>query len=52
MVNPTRGEVWLIDFKPRIGDEIDKVRRGIVVNDDAIGRLKLRVLSQGASDQA
>ncbi|MEN8149142.1 MAG: type II toxin-antitoxin system PemK/MazF family toxin [Planctomycetota bacterium] len=42
--NPLRGEVWLIDFSPRTGDEIDKLRRAVVVNDDAVGKLRLRVV--------
>jgi len=44
MVSPSRGEVWLIDFSPKVGDEIGKERRGVIVNDDAVGILRLRVV--------
>lgn len=39
-----RGEVWLVNLDPTIGDEIRKVRPAIVVNRDAIGVLALRVV--------
>lgn len=39
-----QGEIWDIDFAPKIGDEIDKVRPAIVVNHDSIGVLKLKIV--------
>jgi len=39
-----RGEVWLINLDPAIGSEIKKTRPAVVVNDDAIGILPLKVI--------
>lgn len=39
-----RGEVWLINLDPTIGAEIKKIRPAIIVNDDAIGKLPLKVV--------
>ena len=39
-----RGEVWLINLDPAIGEEIKKTRPAVIVNDDAIGLLPLKVI--------
>jgi mRNA interferase MazF len=39
-----RGEVWLVNLDPTIGAEIKKTRPAVIVNDDAIGILPLRVI--------
>ncbi len=39
-----RGEVWLVNFDPTIGDEIRKTRPAVIVNDDSVGKLDLRVI--------
>jgi len=39
-----RGEVWRINLDPTIGAEIRKTRPVIVVNDDEIGILPLKVV--------
>ena len=39
-----RGEVWLINLAPTIGSEIKKTRPAIIVNDDSIGSLPLKVI--------
>jgi len=39
-----RGEIWYINLDPSIGQEIKKTRPCIIVNDDAIGILSLRVI--------
>jgi mRNA interferase MazF len=39
-----RGEVWLINLEPTIGAEIKKTRPAVIVNDDAIGILPLKVI--------
>ncbi len=36
------GEVWLVDFAPKIGQEIDKLRPAIIVNHDSMGALQLK----------
>lgn len=39
-----RGEVWLVNLNPTVGKEISKTRPCIIVNDDAIGILPLKVI--------
>ena len=39
-----RGEVWLINLDPTVGAEIRKTRPAVIVSDDAIGVLPLRVV--------
>ncbi|MFZ1401087.1 MAG: type II toxin-antitoxin system PemK/MazF family toxin [Candidatus Promineifilaceae bacterium] len=39
-----RGEIWLINLDPTIGAEIRKSRPAIIVNDDAVGILPLKVV--------
>jgi mRNA interferase MazF len=39
-----QGEVWLINLDPTIGSEIKKTRPAVVVNDDALGKLPLKVI--------
>ncbi|MDP2040351.1 MAG: type II toxin-antitoxin system PemK/MazF family toxin [Algoriphagus sp.] len=38
------GEIWLVDFAPKIGQEIDKKRPAIIVNHDSMGVLQLKVV--------
>jgi mRNA interferase MazF len=39
-----QGEIWEIDLNPTIGAEIQKVRPAVIINDDAIGALPLRII--------
>jgi len=39
-----RGEIWLINLDPTIGAEIKKTRPAVIVNDDEVGRLPLRII--------
>ena len=39
-----RGEVWLINLDPTVGAEIRKTRPAVIVSDDAIGVLPLKVI--------
>jgi mRNA interferase MazF len=39
-----QGEIWLINLDPTVGAEIKKVRPAIIVNDDALGKLPLKVI--------
>ena len=39
-----RGEIWLINLDPTVGSEIRKTRPAVIVNDDAIGILPLKVI--------
>ncbi len=40
-----QGEIWLINLDPTIGAEIKKIRPAIIVNDDALGRLPLKIIA-------
>ena len=39
-----QGEIWLIDLDPTRGAEIQKTRPAIIVNDNALGKLPLKVI--------
>jgi len=39
-----RNEIWLINLEPTIGAEIRKTRPAIIVNDDDLGILPLKVI--------
>jgi len=39
-----KGEVWLINLDPTVGAEIQKTRPAVIINEDAIGILPLRVI--------
>ena len=39
-----QSEVWILNLDPTIGAEIKKTRPVIVVNDDALGKLPLKVI--------
>ncbi len=39
-----QGEIWLISLDPTIGAEIKKTRPAIVVNDNTLGKLPLKVV--------
>src|SRR5260370_41198258 len=42
--NPVRSEVWRIRFDPAEGDEIKKIRTAVVISENAIGRLRLKIV--------
>jgi mRNA interferase MazF len=39
-----KGEIWLINLDPTVGAEIRKTRPAVIVSEDAIGILPLRVI--------
>jgi len=39
-----QGEVWLINLDPTVGAEIKKTRPAIIVNDNTLGKLPLKVI--------
>lgn len=39
-----QGEVWLINLDPTVGSEIRKTRPAIIVNDNALGKLPLKII--------
>jgi mRNA interferase MazF len=38
------GEIWLVNFSPSVGDEIGKTRPAVVVGNDRIAGLDLRIV--------
>jgi mRNA interferase MazF len=38
------GEMWLVNLDPTIGAEIKKTRPAVIVNEDAVGILPLKVI--------
>jgi len=39
-----QGEIWLIDLEPTVGAELKKIRPAVIVNDNALGRLPLKII--------
>lgn len=43
-MNMNRNKIWWINLDPTVGGEIQKTRPCVIVNDDSIGILPLRVI--------
>jgi mRNA interferase MazF len=39
-----QGEIWLVNFDPSIGSEIQKTRQAVVINDSNMGRLGINII--------
>ena len=39
-----QGEIWLIDLDPAKGSEMQKKRSAIIINDDSLGILPLKII--------
>jgi mRNA interferase MazF len=39
-----QNEIWLLNLDPTIGAEIQKTRPAVIVNDNAIGKLPLKII--------
>ena len=39
-----RGEIWMIDLNPTRGDEMQKTRPAVIVSDDLVGALALKII--------
>ncbi len=39
-----QGDIWLINLDPTVGAEIKKTRPAIIVNDNTVGRLPLKII--------
>lgn len=39
-----QGEIWLINLDPTVGAEIKKTRPAIIVNNNALGKLPLKII--------
>lgn len=42
--SPQRSEIWLVRFDPTVGSELQKTRPAVVVNEDSIGRINMRIV--------
>jgi mRNA interferase MazF len=40
-----QNEIWLINLDPTIGAEIKKTRPAVIVNDNALGKLPLKIIA-------
>lgn len=38
------GEIWLINFSPSVGDEIAKLRPAVIVSNDSVESLRLKLV--------
>ena len=43
-MNIEQGEVWLVNFNPSVGSEIQKIRPCVVVNDNRLGRFGIKIV--------
>lgn len=43
-MNIEQGEIWLVNFNPSIGSEIQKTRPCVVVNDNRLGRFGIKIV--------
>ena len=39
-----QSEIWLINLDPTVGAEIKKTRPAVIVNDDTLGKLPLKII--------
>lgn len=39
-----QNEIWLINLDPTIGAEIKKIRPAVIINDNALGKLPLKII--------
>ncbi|MDR1452996.1 MAG: type II toxin-antitoxin system PemK/MazF family toxin [Candidatus Margulisbacteria bacterium] len=39
-----QGEIWLVSLEPTIGAEIKKTRPALIINDNTIGKLPLKII--------
>jgi mRNA-degrading endonuclease toxin of MazEF toxin-antitoxin module len=44
MINPKRGELWLVDLNPTIGQEIQKTRPVVVISSDFLLSIPMRII--------
>jgi len=46
-----QNEIWLINLDPTIGAEIKKIRPAVIINDNALGKLPLKIIVHKPSNQ-
>jgi len=40
-----QGEIWLIGLEPTVGAEINKTRPAVIISDDRLGKLPLKIIA-------
>ena len=40
-----QGEIWLIDLEPTVGAEMNKTRPAVIVSDNQLGKLPLKIIA-------
>jgi mRNA interferase MazF len=43
--NLRRGDIWMVNFDPTVGTEIQKIRPAVIVSSDAIGVLPVKLVA-------
>jgi mRNA interferase MazF len=43
--SPQRGEVWLVNFDPNLGTEIQKIRPAVVISSNDVGSLPIKLVA-------
>lgn len=43
-MNISQGEIWLVSFDPSVGNEIQKTRPCVVINDNKLGRFGIKIV--------
>jgi mRNA interferase MazF len=44
LINPQRGEVWLVDLNPTVGQEMQKTRPVVIISTNIIDSIPLRII--------
>ena len=44
MINPKRGELWLVDLNPTRGQEIQKTRPVVVISSNFLVSIPMRII--------
>jgi mRNA interferase MazF len=44
VINPQRGEIWLVDLNPTIGQEMQKTRPVAIISTNGIDEIALRIV--------
>lgn len=39
-----QGEIWLVSLDPTVGSELQKTRPAVIVNDNTLGKLPLKII--------
>jgi mRNA interferase MazF len=39
-----QGEIWLVDLDPTVGAEMNKTRPALIINDNRVGKLPLKIV--------